>query len=97
MWVSTEKLMDKADIDEIMLINNHVETATQALRPSNIDPQATQAQVDMFVLAQNRAKASYEFLKIEWINKVVSKYSLSSRNFDVNWETLQISMLKEHE
>jgi hypothetical protein len=66
----------KDELDSLRIIINRINCADQALNPRNIPLDATQDQVNRYVVAQNAAKADGQWLEQDWWQRMQKKFSL---------------------
>ncbi|GBR73338.1 hypothetical protein NO1_0738 [Candidatus Termititenax aidoneus] len=62
------------EVESLMLINNRVNVAEQAARPTALQQGVTQEQVQVFVNAALNAKAEALNLQRQWWNEIFAKY-----------------------
>jgi hypothetical protein len=77
------------EVESLILINNRVNVAAEAARPTNIPQGVTPEQVQVFVNAALNAKAEALNLQRQWWNEIFAKYPQLPRdkNVFVDFET----------
>ncbi|MDR1997795.1 MAG: hypothetical protein LBQ83_05680 [Candidatus Margulisbacteria bacterium] len=77
----------RAEVDELITINNRINVAAQASQPVDFPSNVTQDQVQMFVSAALNARAEAMTLRRVWWRDMLAKYELPSEGTFVDLDT----------